>query len=68
MTLTWSPDGKRILWAGGDGGSDPESMLRDGSQRHAIVDSGDVSQPDWQPPSPGGPSTVADALTGPVMR
>ena len=49
--LTWSPDGKRVLMAGGDGGGDLESMLRDGSQRHTIVDSGDVSQPAWQPPT-----------------
>ena len=52
VTLTWSPDGKQILWAGSDGGADLESMLRDGSQRQTIVDSGDVAHPDWQPPTP----------------
>ena len=49
VTLTWSPDGKQILWAGTDGGADLESMLRDGSERRTIVDSGDVAGPDWQP-------------------
>ena len=49
VELTWSPDGSQILWAGGDGGGDLESMRRDGSQRHTVVDSGDVAQPDWQP-------------------
>jgi Tol biopolymer transport system component len=49
VALTWSPDGKQILWAGGDGGGDLESMLRDGSQLRTIVDSGDVAQPNWQP-------------------
>jgi len=52
VSLTWSPDGTRILWAGIDGGADLESMLRDGSQRSTIVDSGDVAHPDWQPPAP----------------
>lgn len=51
VNLTWSPDGKQILWAGNDGGADLESMRHDGSQRRTIVDSGDVAHPDWQPPT-----------------
>ena len=53
VTLTWSPDGRQILWAGSDGGGDLESMRPDGSRRHTIVDSGDVAQPDWQPATAG---------------
>jgi Tol biopolymer transport system component len=51
--LTWSPDGTRILLAGGDGGGDLESIKPDGSERRTIVDTGDVSQPAWQPPTSG---------------
>lgn len=48
--LTWSPDGNWIAWAGGaHGPADAEVMASDGTQRHTIVDSGDVAFVDWQP-------------------
>jgi TolB protein len=47
--LSWSPDGEQIIWAGGDGPADLQSMLRDGSQQRTIVDSADVADVDWQP-------------------
>jgi hypothetical protein len=38
-----------------------ESYRRDGSKRRTTVDSGDVAQPDWQPPRPTESSTLRDA-------
>ena len=50
VELDWSPDGKWIIWAGGDHGpADAEVMAADGSQRHVIVDDSSVGYTAWQP-------------------
>ena len=52
--ISWSADGNWIIWAGGaHGPADAEVMARDGSQRHTVIDSGDVAYVDWQPQPPG---------------
>ena len=49
--LSWSPDGRWIIWAGGaHGPADAEVMAADGSQRHTIVDDTSVAYTAWQPP------------------
>lgn len=48
--LSWSPDGRWIVWAGGDHGpADAEVMAADGTQRHTIVDDSSVAYTAWQP-------------------
>ena len=48
--LSWSPDGRWIVWAGGaHGPADAEVMAADGSQRHTIVDDSSVAYTAWQP-------------------
>jgi TolB protein len=48
--LSWSPDGRWIVWAGGSHGpADAEVMAADGTQRHTIVDDSSVAYTAWQP-------------------
>jgi TolB protein len=54
LALSWSPDGKWIVWSGGGHGpSDAYVMAADGSQVHIIADRSDVASVDWQPAPPG---------------
>ena len=48
LALSWSPDGKWIVWSGGSP-TDAHVMAVDGSQVHTIADHSDVASVDWQP-------------------
>jgi Tol biopolymer transport system component len=48
LALSWSPDGKWIVWSGGSP-TDAYVMAADGSQVHTIADHSDVASVDWQP-------------------
>jgi TolB protein len=53
FTLTWSPDGEWVAWAGGPHGpADAYVMRADGSGRRLIADASDAAFLDWQPSSP----------------
>jgi Tol biopolymer transport system component len=48
--LSWSPDGRWIVWAGGaHGPADAHVMRSDGTHAHTIADGADVGSVDWQP-------------------
>ena len=49
--LSWSPDGRWIVWAGSghNGPADAQVMRSDGTQVHTIADDSDVGSVDWQP-------------------
>jgi len=52
VTLTWSPDGRWIAWAGGSHGpADAYVMRADGSDRRLIDDGSDAAYLAWQPDS-----------------